>query len=251
MKYPAAFIMAAVLFCACSGKEQPPAPPAQPPAVSSAAAREYQEITVATSPSVETPECGMKKDFTGPKGESAAEYLLGMRLRQEDNALWAGDKRVCRYHSYIAGKMREAQEASLACGRASENFFGKTASGNIDLDKLSDMLSLCAKETAIYKTMSGKLKKGAPSAYFRSNGAIRSGAEAAYEAASARDEKMKTLVADWRDKTASGETASFPVEAARSIMKGTITQPGKTADWNRLFLEDSERYFDRSIQHGG
>jgi len=163
MKYPAAFILAALLFCACSDKEQQPAPPAQTPALSSAAAPEYPEITV-TQEAPGKPDCGLKKGFTGPKGESAPEYLLGIRLRPEENASWAGDKRVCRYHSYLAEKLHEAKEASVSCGRESELFFGTTKSGNIDLDKLSGMQAVCAKETAVYKAISGKLEKEAGTA---------------------------------------------------------------------------------------
>lgn len=250
MKYPAAFILAALLFCACSDKEQQPAPPAQTPALSSAAAPEYPEITV-TQEAPGKPDCGLKKGFTGPKGESAPEYLLGIRLRPEENASWAGDKRVCRYHSYLAEKLHEAKEASVSCGRESELFFGTTKSGNIDLDKLSGMQAVCAKETAVYKAISGKLEKGAPNAYYRSNAAMRSDAATAYKAASARDGEFEALLTDWRNITASGATASFPMEAARSIMKKPLSPRLENGQWKKLFLEDSERYFDRSIHHGG
>lgn len=251
MKHPAAFILTALLLCACSGKDEPPRTASAPMTVSTATPQAYPEISVPAGNTAEPAVCDTKKPFAGSKGETAAEYLLGMRLSTEDTARWAKDKRTCRYHTYLAEKLTEAQAASQARKKAQEQFFAKLGTGIVDLEKLSATQETCARETALYTALSAKLAKGAPPVYFRSNETLHSAVQAAAQAAKTRDEKLTQLLAGWRKKTTGGDNAAFPAEAAKSIMDKQLPSPRENGGWDKIFREDCERYFDRSIAQRG
>ena len=196
--------------------------------------------------------------FVGPKGETAVEYLLGETFSKKEINKWKADKKVYRYHIYLAVSLNTAAQ-NLKSAQADEaDFYTKLklekggASGVLDVSLLASVENGRSELAEIYSEISEKTGgKEIPPAFSASNSAFLKYAQAQLKLETSRSGALSKLISEWRESSA-GTEAPFPIkkmyEGLNSGTKEAKKIPELYSGWQKAFLKDCEKYFGRKFE---
>jgi|GEM_PF-5221032 len=200
--------------------------------------------------------------FIGPNGETAVETLLGGKLSDKERNRWKADKKVYRYHVFLAvtqsaaaQNLKKARALELELYRKLRWPSGGTGSV-LDLSLLAALEITRLEIPPFYKDALQKIHAAqTPPAFAKSNAAFAFWLAARDKEESSTAAAVTALIASWRDARTQSVSDAFPVKKLFDILNSETQESKASAaalsGWTRSLRKDCETYFGRKFPAAG